>query len=89
MKNLKEIKKIKDASDYIDYCDDLLCDFVDAISSDERYSEEWTGDDQFEWVTNYKGSILMERYISRLHRLGEKLFPDDYMEIRCSGIEWF
>lgn len=92
---MKTLQNIKNPSEFEDVCDDILNEFMDSLTLDSPYIREVDEQDMEEWdmdectlsfIFTTKGMRLMERYISRLQKLGERLYPEDNIEVQCSGI---
>lgn len=88
-------KHILNADDFNIYCEELLDSFCQTIEGSPLYTRDITPEDDEHLRSSYpdltviynsKGSALIERYISRLYKVGIKYFDEMDLEIRT---HWF
>lgn len=85
--------EIKTASDYELICCDMLDEFIQSmLDNNQGYTRNPNEDDfddfghcDISYMFTQKGMNLIDRYIKRMKRLGEKHFPDSHISI-SSGL---
>lgn len=88
-------KKIVEADDFNEYCEFLLDDFCCGLEGDERYTRPLNDEEKELYSAEYptttfmyknRGSEIVERYISRLFKVGIRYFDEFDLQIKTS---WF
>jgi hypothetical protein len=86
--------EIKEPSDFELIADDILTDYIDSFHDIEGLTKLPTQDDIEEFgednvpvfMFSDKGINLYNRAVDRLIKLGEKIFPDEELDIKSSNI---
>lgn len=84
-------QKFNDAYDFESYCDDVLTDFIDTFTFDNGLIRNVDEDDDVDdnvlsFVFTQKGTKLIDRFKNRLQKIGDKLFPNEEIEVKCSSV---
>lgn len=88
-------KKIEDADDFSDYCEYILDNFCCSLEGDDRYVRPLNDEEKELYSSEYptttfiyknKGSAIVERYMSRLFKIGIRYFDEFDFQIKTS---WF
>ena len=83
---------IKSAEEFECYADELLeCwiyDFPERGLTREPNEDDAFDVDEIAFVYTQKAMILYDNACRRLKAVGDKMFPDDDVEVKCSSIIW-
>lgn len=94
---MKEIERrghprieIKNGKDYSLVCCDMVDEFAESLfdfswAKDESYPFDSS---EVDFVWSKRALSLIERYVTRMIKLGEEKF-DDVIEIQCSRVTYF
>jgi hypothetical protein len=86
---------IKSADEFEDYADELLIEWMKDFpqrgltrQADEDDYDRFGSDDVVSFVYTQKAMILYDNACRRLQAVGEKMFPEDVIEVKNTEIIW-
>ena len=84
---------INNAQDFSDVCGDMIDEFVETFRNIKGLTREPDEDDfdmfdgiEIQWMYTQRAMRLIDTYIKRCCKVGEKYWDDFELDIKCSNI---
>lgn len=90
MNQFNKDKGIEDVDDFNCYVEEQFTCFLIELIKDPSMTrpineDDDVGDDEVKFIYTNKAIKIIDRYKSRIHKIGEAHFPNDLLEIECES----